>query len=177
MSYHIFNNLAELLNGYLAAKIGQGIFSKDLMDRECNYYHPSKVNGKCVYKGKCQSGCIIYEVKCCMCDALYMGNTQQIFKKRMYGNFSNLQRLLKNGQKSDSFTAHFVRHFNNTTSHIDLRKCMTFKVTKQLNTIGAMKKFAKPNCNICMQERLTILKKLREKCVTVMNNNSEIYVA
>ena len=31
MSYHRFNNLAELLNGYLAAKIGRGIFSKDLM--------------------------------------------------------------------------------------------------------------------------------------------------
>ena len=33
MSYHIFNNLAELLNGDLAAKIGRGIFSKNLMDR------------------------------------------------------------------------------------------------------------------------------------------------
>ena len=33
MSYHRYNNLAELLNGYLAAKIGRGIFSKDLMDR------------------------------------------------------------------------------------------------------------------------------------------------
>ena len=33
MSYHRYNNLAELLNGDLAAKIGRGIFSKDLMDR------------------------------------------------------------------------------------------------------------------------------------------------
>ena len=45
MSYHRFNNLAELMNGELAAKIGQGIFSKGLMDRECNYYLPSEVNG------------------------------------------------------------------------------------------------------------------------------------
>ena len=52
MSYHIFNNLAELLNGDLAAKIGQGTFSKDLMDRECNSSLPYKVNGKCVYEGK-----------------------------------------------------------------------------------------------------------------------------
>ena len=36
MSYHRFNNLAELLNGDLAAKIGRGIFSKDLIDIECN---------------------------------------------------------------------------------------------------------------------------------------------
>ena len=47
MSYHIFINLAELLNGDLAAKIRQEIFFKDLMDRECNCYLPSKVNGKC----------------------------------------------------------------------------------------------------------------------------------
>ena len=110
MSYHIFNNLAELLNGDLAVEIGRGIFSKDLMDRECNCSLPSKVNGKCVYEGKCRSICIIYEVKYCMCDAIYIGNTNQTLKKRMDDNFSDLQRLLKNGQKSDSFAAHFVQH-------------------------------------------------------------------
>ena len=35
MSYHIFNNLSELLNGYLAAKIGQGIIYIDFMDIQC----------------------------------------------------------------------------------------------------------------------------------------------
>ena len=44
MSYHRFNNLAELLNGDLAEKIGRGIFSKDLMDRECNCSLPYKVS-------------------------------------------------------------------------------------------------------------------------------------
>ena len=96
MSYHRYNNLAELLNGDLSAKIGRGIFSKDLMDRECNCTLPSKFNRKCVYEGKCQSKCIIYEVKFSMCDAIYIGNTQQTFKKRMDGNFSDLQRLHKN---------------------------------------------------------------------------------
>ena len=112
-----------------------------------------------------------------MCDAIYIGRTQQTLKKRMDGHFSDLQRLLKNGQNSDSFAAHFVQHFNNTTSHTDLRKCMTFKVLKQLNPIGAMKKFAKTNCNLCMQERLKILKMIRDKRVTVMNKNSDIYGA
>ena len=54
---------------------------------------------------------------------------------------------------------------------------MTFKVVKQLYPIGAMKTFTKPKCNICMQERLTILKKRRYKYVTIMNKNSEIYGA
>ena len=139
ISYHRFNNLAELLSGDLAAKIGRGIFSKDLMDRECNCSLPSKVNVKCVYEGKCRSRCIIYEVKFCMCDDIYIGNTQQTFKKIMDGHSSDLQRLLENGKQSDSFAAHFVQNFNNTTSRTDLRKCMTFKVLKQLNPIGAMK--------------------------------------
>ena len=171
VSYHRFINLAELLNGYLAAKIVRGIFSKDLIDRECNCSLPSKVNGKCVYEGKCQSKCIIYEVKLCVCDAIYIGNNQHTFEKIMDGHYSNPQRLLKNGQKSDSFAAHFVQHFNDTTSRTDLRKCMTFKLTNQLNTLGVMKKFTKPNCNLCMQELLRILKILRDKRVTVIKKN------
>ena len=174
MSYHRFNTLAELINGDIAARIAQAIFSKYLLDRECNCYLPSKVNGTCVYEGKCQSICIIYEGQWCMCDAIYIGKTQQSFKKRIDGHFSDLQRLHKNGKKSDSFAAHFVQQFKNTTSRTDPRKCMTFKVLKQLNPIGALKTFTKPNCNLCMQEHLTILKKPRDKRVTVMNKNSEI---
>ena len=76
MSYHRFNNLAELLNGDLVAKIGQGIFSKDLMDWECNYSIPSKVNRKGVYRGNYLSKYITHKVKLSMCDAIYIGNTQ-----------------------------------------------------------------------------------------------------
>ena len=90
MSYHRFNNLAELLNGDLAAKIGRGILSCDLMDRECNCSLTYKVNGKYVYIGKCRQKYLIYEVKCSMCDAIYIGNTQQTFKKRMDGYFSDV---------------------------------------------------------------------------------------
>ena len=87
---------------------------------------------------------------------MYIGNTQQTLKK-MDGHFSDLLRLIKNGQKSDSFSNHFEQHFNTTTSSTDLRKYMTFKVVKQLKPIGAIKTFTKPNCNLCMEERLTIL--------------------
>ena len=95
----------------------------------------------------------------------------------MDGHFSDLLRLLKNGQKSDSFDAHSEQNFKTTTSRTDLHKYMAFKVVKQINPIGAMKTFTKPNCNLCMEERLTILKKLRDKRVTIMNKNSEIYGA
>ena len=62
----------------------------------------------------------------------------------MDGHFSYLLRLLKNGQKSDSFAAHFEQHSNTTTSRKDIRKYMTFKVVKQLNPIGAMKTLTNP---------------------------------
>ena len=75
MSYHRFNNLAGLLNGDLTERIGQGSLPKDLIDRECNCSLPYQVNRKCVYEGKCQSKCIIYEVKCSICDAIYIVNT------------------------------------------------------------------------------------------------------
>ena len=106
-----------------------------------------------------------------MCDAIYIGNTQHTFKKIMDSHLSDLLHLLKNGQKSDSFIDHFEHHFNNTKSPPDIRKYMSFKVVKQLNPIGAMKTFTKPNCDLCMQERLTILKNLGDKHVTVMNKN------
>ena len=59
-----------------------------------------------------------------MCESIYVGNTQQKFKKRMDGHFSDILRLLKNGQKTDSFAARFEQHFNATMSHTDLRKYM-----------------------------------------------------
>ena len=95
----------------------------------------------------------------------------------MDSNFSDLLRLLKNGQKYDSFAAHFEQHFKSTKKRIDLRKCITLKVVNNLNLVGSMKTFTNPNCNIYMEKHLTIPKKLRDKCVTIMKNHLEIYGA
>ena len=59
----------------------------------------------------------------------------------------------------------------------DIRKYITFNVVNKINLIGTMNTFTKPNCNLFMEKCLTILKKLRDKRVTVMNNKSEIYGA
>ena len=83
----------------------------------------------------------------------------------------NLLHILKNRQISDSFSANFRQHFKATTSRKDLRKYMMFKVVNRLKPISAMKTFTKPNCKLCMEERLTILKNPRDKRVIIMNNN------
>ena len=79
MYYHRFNNLAELINVDLAAKIGRGIFSKDVMDRECNCSLPSKFNVTSIYEGKYWSKCIIYQVECSTFEAIYIGNHSKDF--------------------------------------------------------------------------------------------------
>ena len=60
-----------------------------------------------------------------MCEAIYIGNTQQTFKKMMDCNISDFLCPLKNGQKLDSFAAHFKQHLTATTSCTDLRKFIT----------------------------------------------------
>ena len=55
-----------------------------------------------------------------MCEAIYIGNIQNTSNKKMNRNFSNLLRLLKTGQRPDSFAAHFEQHFNSTTPVTEL---------------------------------------------------------
>ena len=45
-------------------------------------------------------------------------------------HLSDLQRLLKNGKKSESFDARFEQNFNTTMSRTDICKYMTFNVVK-----------------------------------------------
>ena len=65
-----------------------------------------------------------------MCDAIYIGNTQQTFKKYLMVIYIIYHVYSNKGKKSDSSAAHFIQQFNNTTSRTDLGKCMTFKVIK-----------------------------------------------
>ena len=52
---------------------------------------------------------------------------------------------------------------------------MLVKVVKQLNPIGSMKILTKPDCSLYIYERLTILKNIYDKHITLMNKNLELY--
>ena len=95
------------------------------MDRECNCSLPTKVDGKCVNEGKFQEKMFnLYEIKCSMCEAIYIGNTQQKFKKILDVNLFYLLCLLKSVIKPDSFADHSKQHFNSYTTCTDLRNCI-----------------------------------------------------
>ena len=106
MSYHIFINLAGLLNGYHAMKIGIGIQSNELMDRVWNFFNTYKFNIRCVFEGKFWKHCLFYKLNCKLCGDFYTGNTQQTLKKIMDGQFYGVQLILKK-KKSNSFAAHY----------------------------------------------------------------------
>ena len=106
-----------------------------------------------------------------MYDAIYIRNTQQTFKKIMDDHFSYILSILKSIHKLYSFAAHSQQYFNATTSRTDILKFMTFKVVNQLNPIGAMRTFTKPNCNLYMEECLKILKQLRDKHSSIYTSN------
>ena len=54
---------------------------------------------------------------------------------------------------------------------------MELKEVTQIKPVAEMKSFTEHKCNICMEERLNILNKLRDKNVTLMKKDSEIYGA
>ena len=92
-------------------------------------------------------------------------------------HFSNVQHIIKPGQKPVSFSSHYDKHFKFTTAHTYLNMCMGFKLVKHINNIGEMKTFTKPNFSLCIDKRLTVLKNIRGKCVIIMNKNLDIYKA
>ena len=51
-----------------------------------------------------------------------------------------------------------------------LRKFTAFKVVNYINPIGTMKIFMKNNCSLCVEEYLTMYKRICDKCVTLMKN-------
>ena len=83
MSYHLFNSFVELLNRDISTKIGWRIFFTDPLNRYCDHSLLSKGNSECVYKGKFWVKCLIYQVKCSMCEDICICNTYQKIKKIM----------------------------------------------------------------------------------------------
>ena len=98
------------------------------------------------------------------------------------------QNQVNRGIISDSFARHFASHFNkekgNKRDQInsgDIRKISKISILWQGNPISSMKTFGKLNCNLCMMERMEILKakKLDELNGEnkLINSSKELYGA
>ena len=107
MSYHRFTSLRERFAGDLAGKLTEGVKSMDFMVRKCNCLDPSGKK-KCQYGGMCRVPIVVYKITCKMTNKIYIGNTQQNFKKRMAGHFQDVKKLMEKGILSDSYARHFA---------------------------------------------------------------------
>ena len=56
----------------------------------------------CVHtREKCRQKMVVHEVKCKLCNYVYVGNTQQTFKDRIQGRYCDVKKLVSTGEKSD----------------------------------------------------------------------------
>ena len=79
MSYHRFNNVRELFQGDLNAKLADGLRSLDFEDLDCN----CRNREACPYGGRCRRSIVVYKATCLQSGKQYIGNTQQHVKKRL----------------------------------------------------------------------------------------------
>ena len=59
MSYHKFSNVCQLFNGDLMGKMMTGIDDETWASRPCNCNWSSKINGACMYEGKCKESVVV----------------------------------------------------------------------------------------------------------------------
>jgi hypothetical protein len=179
MAYSRFNNLREIYQGDLSKKLTEGLVSLDFASLPCNCNISSKspTTGKCAYEGNCRKKCVVYKATCFLCEAFYIGNTQQALKKRMDGHYVDVQKLVTKGIHSDSFARHFAKHFETKPSPRQLRESIDFDILWAANPISVVRSFGKPSCSLCMVERIKNFDQSRVANSKLINSCSEIYGA
>jgi len=98
-------NLKEMLLGDLQAKVMQGIEIQPTTksQKKCRCHKSHHVNGRCLYKGECETPSVIYKLTCKCCGDYYLGKTQNTLKKRVQchyqgvGQFWDLKRTVNRG--------------------------------------------------------------------------------
>ena len=92
-------------------------------------------------------------------------------KKRMEQHFQDVAQKFANNKNSDSFAAHFAKHFKRKPSSQECREIMSFDII----STGSMKTWGKSSCTLCMKERIEIIDNSRHKYSRIINACSEVY--
>ena len=178
MSYHRFTNFREHLQGDLTTKLNEGIDSEDFQTLQCNCRNKKK----CIYGGRCRSSIVVYQATCSMTGKKYIGNTQQHVKTRLQQHVQDVRRLVKLGEKSDSFAEHFASLIPGDPAEKKKKKIaeevkFEVKILWKGNPISCVKTFGTKKCKLCSKERIEILKATRKDQKSIINKNNEIYGA
>ena len=175
ISYHKFSNVREHLQGDLTTKLMEGIGSKDFLTQDCN----CRIPAKCAYFGKCRTSIVIYQATCLKTGMKYIGNTQQLVKKRIQQHVQDVKTLVMTGKKSDSFAEHFAQLVPKGLERKEVAKEIQFKVDIlwKGNPVSCVKTFGTKKCKLCSKERIEILNSIYKDPTKTINKNNEIYGA
>ena len=133
-----------------------------------------------MFDGDCRKCIVVYEAKCKICKDCYVGCTQQTLKDRTTQHLSDVVKMVNKDFTSDSFAAHFAKHFQSTTNDAtvgSVRKMVDVKILWQGDPIKCVKSFGKKSCRLCMQERIEILKRSKKDPGRLINAKNEMYGA
>ena len=95
----------------------------------------------------------------------------------MEQHFQDVAQKFANNKNSDSFAAHFARHFTQKPSPQECREIMSFDILSTVNPIGSMKTWGNSSCTLCMKERIEIIDNSQRKYSRIINACSELYGA
>jgi len=106
------HKLREIFQGDLSRKLNVSLTSQNFEPLPCNCR--TSGDGTCGYNNMSRNSTVVHKVKCNSTGKVHIGNTQQKFKTRMQQHFNEVQKLVKLGEKSDSYTKHFATQFYDT---------------------------------------------------------------
>jgi hypothetical protein len=160
MSYHRFANLRQMYQRDKEKKLMNGIHCGDCVDRPCNCSKASQVNGECPFGGKCRQHFLVYEATCQACNQIYIGNTQQTLKVRFRQHCNDTVSLVRGKiTAADTLARHLASHIpSKTASACDVRALFRVKVKWKGNPFGVMKTFRTYSCQLCVNEKVDILR-------------------
>ena len=81
----------------------------------------------------------------------------------MEQHFQDVAQKVANNKNSDSFAAHFAKHFTQQPSPQDYCKIMSFGILSTVNPIGSTKTWGKLSCTLCTKERIEIIENSRRR--------------
>jgi len=191
MAYHRFPNVHELFQADLSAKVMAGIESRDfLQTEECNCRPAHRIRGGlCIYGGKCQQYCTVYQAVCRHCGKFYLGSSQQQMKDRFQGGNGHFHvtkcqanRGVNETGASSTLSTHIVEHLH--IAHHPRRTGFTADNVRPNifvdplwtgSVIGCMKTFKTVECSLCMKERYYIFKCKMKYGDSVLNDCLDIH--
>ena len=134
-------------------------------------------SGNCFADGNCRKSMVVYKLGCCTCGKFYIGNTQQKLKTRFQQHCSNVRSLLERNVPSNTFVRHMAEHLKEEEIQYSpqiIRDRTEVEILWQGKAISCMKTFGVLRCQLCMEEKLAILRAHWEQPELLLNSIIEV---